>query len=408
MNTAVRIVGAILILTLFPLSTSIANDCIPQNALYITHETGENVLKKEDNLFSTSWYLAPGSKVCVQTQNKRWMTLWLKVRVPSGMVGWIDSQHAGTQSEYIDSIRKRMEIVFAEWEAIVDSQEVAEVEVPLPPKYQHWIDGTTDAMLPAQPDTVQATVKLLTQIRSGPGTEFPVAGTKSVGDLVEIDGMNSTGTWLRLTDGTWILRRALSVVLLSGLPTMMPDQSESPPSTIQDSSGPTPTPLPVVVRKSFGDGIHQVNIDIDPGVYYAEPSLLCYFARLRGFSGEFDDIIANGTGEVRTLVSIKATDTGFESVGCGTWQEVLETDRFAENPDQFGDGYYRVGIDINPGTYRSRQDNAAGCYWERLSGFDGGFESIIANGFTDAATLVTIRSADTGFMSTGCGFWTKQ
>ena len=408
MNTAVRIVGAILILTLFPLSTSIASDCIPQNTLYIIHETGENVLKEDDDLFSTSWYLAPGSKVCVQTQNKRWMTLWLKVRVPSGKVGWIDSQHAGTQTEFVDSIRRRMEIVFAEWEAIVDSQEVAEVEVPLPPKYQHWVDEATDTILPAQPETAQATVKIPTQIRSGPGTEFPVAGTKSVGDLVEIDGMNSTGTWLRMTDGSWILRRALSDVESSFPVVGIADNSESLPSTIQDSSGPTPTPLPVVVRKTFGDGIHQVNSDIEPGLYYAEPSLLCYFARLRGFSGEFDDIIANGTGEVQTLVSIKATDAGFESVGCGTWQEVLETDRFAENPDQFGDGYYRVGVDINPGTYRSRQDNSSGCYWERLSGFDGGFESIIANGFTDTAALVTIRNTDTGFMSTDCGFWTKQ
>ena len=38
MSTAVIIVDTILILTLFPLSTSLANDCIPQNILYIIHE----------------------------------------------------------------------------------------------------------------------------------------------------------------------------------------------------------------------------------------------------------------------------------------------------------------------------------------------------------------------------------
>ena len=112
----------------------------------------------------------------------------------------------------IDSIRRRMEFVFAEWEAMVGSQKVAEVEVPFPPKYQHWVVGAINAILPAQPDTAQATVKILTQLRSGPGMEFPIAGTKSVGALVEIDGMNSTGTWLRLTDGSWILRRAFCLV----------------------------------------------------------------------------------------------------------------------------------------------------------------------------------------------------
>jgi len=72
----------------------------------------------------------------------------------------------------------------------------------------------------------------------------------------------------------------------------------------------------------------------------------------------------------------------------------------------FGDGTWVVGADILHGTYRSSRTGGA-CYWERLSGFSGGFGDIIANKITDELSLVEISSTDAGFSTQDCGTWSK-
>lgn len=73
----------------------------------------------------------------------------------------------------------------------------------------------------------------------------------------------------------------------------------------------------------------------------------------------------------------------------------------------FGDGTHRVGTDIEAGTYRTRAD-ASGCYWERLSGFSGGIDDIVANDFTNYHSVVTIDPSDAGFSTERCGTWTSD
>ncbi len=71
----------------------------------------------------------------------------------------------------------------------------------------------------------------------------------------------------------------------------------------------------------------------------------------------------------------------------------------------FDDGTYRVGQDIAVGTYRASNPNGM-CYWERTSGFSGGVEEVISNGFVDSgAAIVTIAETDAGFTSSNCGTW---
>jgi hypothetical protein len=72
----------------------------------------------------------------------------------------------------------------------------------------------------------------------------------------------------------------------------------------------------------------------------------------------------------------------------------------------FSDGTYRVGTDIQAGTYRSTA-SSTGCYWERLKGFGGTLDDIIANYLGISPTIVTIASTDVGFHSDGCGGWEK-
>ncbi len=76
-----------------------------------------------------------------------------------------------------------------------------------------------------------------------------------------------------------------------------------------------------------------------------------------------------------------------------------------------GDGVYRVGIDIQPGTYRSggpASGDVPLCYWERLSEFGArGIGGIIANGSEQGPAVVTIDRSDVGFRTSGCQAWSK-
>lgn len=71
----------------------------------------------------------------------------------------------------------------------------------------------------------------------------------------------------------------------------------------------------------------------------------------------------------------------------------------------FGDGTYIVGVDIEPGTYKNSDgDN---CYYKRMSGFSGESGDIISSEYTEDSAIITISGSDKGFLSSGCGTWTK-
>jgi hypothetical protein len=72
----------------------------------------------------------------------------------------------------------------------------------------------------------------------------------------------------------------------------------------------------------------------------------------------------------------------------------------------FPDGSFHVGSDIEAGTYRSVATTDS-CYWERLRGFGGTLDEIIANFFGTGPTIVTIAPTDVGFRSERCGGWAK-
>ena len=168
---------------------------------------------------------------------------------------------------------------------------------------------------------------------------------------------------------------------------------------------PTPTPTPAPTVPHFGDGTFQVGKDIQPGTYRTRAgSSGCYYARLKGFGGTLDDIIANNDTDAPALVTIAASDKGFESDGCGSWTQDLS--QITQSTTSFGDGMFIVGTDITPGTYRNT--GAVGCYYARLRGFGNTLDDIIANNDVDTATIVTIAASDKGFQSNGCGTWTKE
>lgn len=69
------------------------------------------------------------------------------------------------------------------------------------------------------------------------------------------------------------------------------------------------------------DGIWSVPNNLKPGTYRVQTKD-CYWARLRNFSGGFNAIIANNNVKGQGIVKIAASDAGFESSNCGTWERV--------------------------------------------------------------------------------------
>jgi hypothetical protein len=48
----------------------------------------------------------------------------------------------------------------------------------------------------------------------------------------------------------------------------------------------------------------------------------CYYARLSGFGHTVGDILANDSTDGQAVVTIAASDKGFESTRCGTWTKI--------------------------------------------------------------------------------------
>lgn len=180
-------------------------------------------------------------------------------------------------------------------------------------------------------------------------------------------------------------------------PTNAPTQTAATPT-------PAPTQKPAPTFLTFGDGTYQVGKDIKPGTYRTRTgSPNCYYARLKGFSGSLNDVLANNNTDNPAIVTILPGDKGFTSENCGTWTSDLS--QIITSKTTFSDGMYIVGVDLAPGTYKNTPSQ--NCYYARLSNFTGGIDSILANNNTDNAAIVMISASDKGFESTNCGTWTK-
>jgi hypothetical protein len=180
------------------------------------------------------------------------------------------------------------------------------------------------------------------------------------------------------------------------------------PATPEPTSPPaTPGPTLAPTFRTFGDGTLKVGVDIKPGTYrLREPAALCVWGRLKGFSGTPSDILAGAeAANAYDVVTIKSTDAGFLSHGCGLWSSDLSRVTSSKNAID-GNGTYIVGTDITAGTWKST--GLTVCSWESVSGFTGSASEHLADGLHGGPTIVTIRSTDKGFITTGCGTWARQ
>lgn len=93
----------------------------------------------------------------------------------------------------------------------------------------------------------------------------------------------------------------------------------------QDCGAWTPVQNAPALSAPYAEGSSAVMLQFDPGTYRnANTAGNCYWAKLRGFSGELHDIIDNdfvaSPGQI--IVTIESSVEGFESSGCGAWTRV--------------------------------------------------------------------------------------
>ena len=79
----------------------------------------------------------------------------------------------------------------------------------------------------------------------------------------------------------------------------------------------------------------------------------------------------------------------------------------APAPTDFGPGTHMVGIDIQPGTYRTRRPSAF-CEWSRLKGTTGSEEDVIETDYVIGYGVIEISPSDLAFKSDGCGTWSAD
>ena len=158
----------------------------------------------------------------------------------------------------------------------------------------------------------------------------------------------------------------------------------------------------------FGSGRFLVGSQIPAGRYYTFPLAGCYWERLSGLGGTYDEIIANdfiGFVALQSIVDILPTDRAFATdAECRTWFSTPRQGPQANIPP----GGWLVGSQIMPGTYVANVQT--GCYWERVRNFTNSLSAIIAANFVLSAgpQLVSISASDVGFKTDGeCGTWTR-
>ena len=190
-------------------------------------------------------------------------------------------------------------------------------------------------------------------------------------------------------------------------PADMPEEISQPVEDIlpTDTEAPAKAPSPSdtpdqVIEGQIKPGMYIVGIDEDQiasGIYFGEGAS-CYWERLSGLGGTFDEIIANAGPEGQFYVEIQETDVAFSIDRCTiTPLDNIPAPIEFEMPVE--PGMYLIGRDIESGLYQGTGDS---CYWERLSGLGGTFDDIIANDGPDGQFYVEVKDTDLAFTLTRC------
>jgi hypothetical protein len=195
-------------------------------------------------------------------------------------------------------------------------------------------------------------------------------------------------------------------------------EQQEPPAADEPPAEPeAPADAPAEPAAGFGAGVWELGTEIPPGTYVTTVPAgvldLCYWARLSGFSGDIDELIANGTlaAGARGRVTVVDGDTGVEFSGDCHWVGADEAGP-ADPGSPIGAGVWAVDEEVQPGTYTATapEGEMEMCYWARLAGFSGEAEDLVANNVIEAGARgrVEISGSDAGVEFSGGCLWTRD
>jgi endonuclease/exonuclease/phosphatase family metal-dependent hydrolase len=106
-----------------------------------------------------------------------------------------------------------------------------------------WPAGTGQAAAPAAAQPARAIANRGANLRGGPGTNFPIVGGATRGQLLAVVGRNAAGDWLRLADESWIAAFLVDSAP-SGLAVVDAKKQMEPVGEIQATIVPAAPPVP--------------------------------------------------------------------------------------------------------------------------------------------------------------------
>jgi hypothetical protein len=128
---------------------------------------------------------------------------------------------------------------------------VPSAPAPTEPSTTEPVTTTAPVTSPVTVPPVNAsTTNAVSNLRSGPGTDYPIVGSANVGDVVEIVGQSADGTWFVLANNSWIAAFLvnnppvdLPVVEAPALPAPAAPAAPELPAAPEET---TPTVIPTV------------------------------------------------------------------------------------------------------------------------------------------------------------------
>jgi hypothetical protein len=159
-------------------------------------------------------------------------------------------------------------------------------------------------------------------------------------------------------------------------------------------------------------GINLVPDEVAPGTYRSISTGFCLVRRLSSPVPSDEDVIVQMAWDqgAQSIITIAPTDAAFENdTDCGTWEAIDPAAAQPLRPNELLPvGTLIVGVDVQPGTYRTEVPPDGFCLVQRLSGFGGTDDEMIEQSAFDAgeSAFIEIVAGDVGFSNdSDCGQW---
>jgi len=204
----------------------------------------------------------------------------------------------------------------------------------------------------------------------------------------------------------WLIVVLLALYVIGSLPgedipeeTTTPTSTQTEPATeaateetTEATTEATEPPTTVPEITVYNSGMYKVGSEIDAGEYFVTHTKgsFAYIQVNSDSTGSFDSIVTNEN--IDTFHYISVIDGQYLTVKHGTF--VKAEDAEVPGPDSdgnYGEGMYRVGIDIPAGEYKATPRPGDDIYYEVRSDSTGDFLSIVTNGHASDPIYITVE-----------------